>query len=372
MPSMNEKDYYAILGVEKDATSDQVRKAFQQKARKLHPDVNKEPDAEERFKEVSEAYAVLSDESKRRRYDAMRSGSPFGGYGAPAGEAQGDPFTGGSPFGWGFPFGAAGYGRRRATRARSYNPRAGADITFNLTLDDETARKGGSRGVTFQRFVVCDVCSGKGSVESAHAETCPTCGGRGRIQVDLTGVFGFGALDVECPECEGSGKVVADPCENCGGSGRVLSASEVVVEIPAGSHDGDVVRVKGMGNAGTNGSSSGDFVCRLGVPSEQLSPRQAFGFQVLGFDAPFIVFGAIAGVIPSMLLYVVALLLLGAFMVVRGGPVGRNARWWRNALTTFLGGAANGALLALVMVSMFSCGSSMGRRAFYRSGFVGL
>ena len=122
MASMNEKDYYAILGVSKDASTDEIRKAFQQKARKLHPDVNKAPDAEERFKEVSEAYAVLSDEQKRSRYDAMRSGSPFGapaygggsqGYGVPA-----DPFGGADPFGWGFPFGGGAYRRTSARRSQ--------------------------------------------------------------------------------------------------------------------------------------------------------------------------------------------------------------------------------------------------------------
>ena len=175
---------------------------------------------------------VLSDEQKRSRYDAMRSGSPFGapaygggtqGYGAPA-----DPFAGADPFGWGFPFGGAGYRRASTRRSRAYNPRAGADVTIDVELDQETARKGTRRGVTYQRYVACDVCHGSGSVESDHAETCPTCGGSGHISLDLTGLFGFGVMEMECPECEGAGKVVADPCEACGGSGRVLSASEVV------------------------------------------------------------------------------------------------------------------------------------------------
>ena len=273
MAAMNEKDYYAILGVEENATTDEIRRAFQQKARKLHPDVNKAPDAEERFKEVSEAYAVLSDESKRKRYDAMRSGVPFqgaaggsqpgyaGGYGDPFG-GYGDPFAG---FG-GFPFGGGGF-RTTTRRSRAYNPRAGKDVAYSVDLSDEEARSGTRRGVTFQRYATCDVCHGSGSVEHARPVTCPTCGGTGRMHVDLSGIFGFGVIEVECPECEGSGQVVEDPCSSCGGSGRVLTASEVVVDIPAGSHDGDEVRVRGMGNAGTNGKESGDFVCRVGVPS---------------------------------------------------------------------------------------------------------
>ena len=155
---MNEKDYYAILGVDKDATTDDIRRAFQKKARKLHPDVNKDPGAEERFKEVSEAYAVLSDDAKRRRYDALRSGSPFAGYASPAGSAGGgyggSPF-GDFPFGWGFPFGG-GYGRGRgepSARSRAYNPRAGADVSVRLDLDGDVAARGVRRGVTYQRYV---------------------------------------------------------------------------------------------------------------------------------------------------------------------------------------------------------------------------
>ena len=137
MASMNDKDYYAILGVEKDASTDDIRKAFQQKARKLHPDINKEPDAEERFKEVSEAYAVLSDPDKRKRYDALRSGNPFAGYGSSPSQQGGysDPFGfGGGPFGWG-PFGNATSRRR----SRAYRPRAGADVVYELTVDAKTA-----------------------------------------------------------------------------------------------------------------------------------------------------------------------------------------------------------------------------------------
>ncbi len=359
MASMNEKDYYAILGVSKDASTDEIRKAFQQKARKLHPDVNKAPDAEERFKEVSEAYAVLSDEQKRNRYDAMRSGSPFGapaygggsqGYGVPA-----DPFGGADPFGWGFPFGGGAYRRTSARRSRAYNPRAGADVTIDVEMDQETARKGTRRGVTYQRYVACDVCHGSGSVESEHAETCPTCGGSGHISLDLTGLFGFGVMEMECPECEGAGKVVADPCEACGGSGRVISASEVVVDIPANSHDGDEVRVSGMGNAGTNGSASGDFVCRVGVAAERVNPLQARGFQTVGFMLPFVVLGAVSGTIVSMLPFLAIMAVIVGMQISRGGGVGHGGTWWRKAATHVGNGVLSGLLLALLMVLMFQC-----------------
>lgn len=348
MASMNDKDYYAILGVEKDASTEEIRKAFQQKARKLHPDVNKAPDAEERFKEVSEAYAVLSDPDKRKRYDAMRSGSPFAGSGgAPSPQGgYGDPF-GGSPFGWG-PFGGAGTRRRQS---RAYNPRAGADVVYELTIDAATAAKGCRRGVTYQRYAPCGVCHGSGSVQADHPETCPTCGGRGHITVD-TGLFGVMAMT--CPECEGAGRVVADPCSACGGSGRTLSASEVVVDVPAGAHDGTEVRVSGMGNAGTNGSSSGDFVCRICVPEERLTRRQANGFNLIGFAIPFAVFGLLTATIASFAAFIAVLVVVGAVMVVRDG-VKLSARWWRNAGIAIANGVSNGVAIALLLVMMFSC-----------------
>ncbi len=349
MASMNDKDYYSILGVEKDATTEQIRKAFQQKARKLHPDVNKAPDAEERFKEVSEAYAVLSDPDKRKRYDAMRSGNPFaGGYGGPTGPQGGgyaDPF-GGSPFGWG-PFGGATSRRR----SRAYNPRAGADVIYDLTVDAATASKGTRRGVTYQRYVSCSVCHGSGSVRSEHSETCPTCGGRGSITVD-TGLFGV--MVMTCPECEGTGRVVADPCSACGGTGRTLSASEVVVDIPAGAHDGQEVRVSGMGNAGTNGSSSGDFVCRVCVPEERLTRSQATGFNLIGFALPFVVFGLATSTIASFALIIGVLVVMGAFLVIRDG-IKLRGRWWRNAGIAIANGASNGLMVAFFLVMMFSC-----------------
>ena len=347
MASMNDKDYYAILGVEKDASTEEIRKAFQQKARKLHPDVNKAPDAEERFKEVSEAYAVLSDPDTRKRYDAKRSGSHFAVYGGPTGQ-QGGGYGGaygGGPFGWG-PFGASS--RRRS---RAYNPRAGADVVYELTVSAEDAAKGARRGVTYQRYVPCGVCHGSGSVRSEHSETCPTCGGRGSITVD-TGIFGVVAMT--CPESEGTGRVEADPCSSCGGTGRTLSASEVVVDVPAGSHDGQEVRLSGMGNAGTNGSSAGDFVCRVCVPEERLTRSQATGFNLIGVAVPFIVFGLVTSTLSAFTFIIGVLLVMGVILVARDG-VRLKARWWRNAGIAIANGASNGLMVAFVLVMMFSC-----------------
>lgn len=346
MASMNEKDYYAILEVDEKASSDEIRRAFQKKARKLHPDVNKEPDAEERFKEVSEAYAVLSDADKRKRYDAMRSGMPFAG-GYPGGQAGG--YGGGSPFD-GFPFG--GSWANRETRSRSYYPHAGADINYQLDLDADVAKAGTKRGVTFQRFVTCDVCHGAGSVEHSEASTCPTCSGAGRMRVDLggMGLFGIGYFEVTCPECEGTGKVVSDPCTACGGSGRVISASEVVVEVPADSHDGDEVRIAGMGNAGTNGRESGDFVCRVGVAEERLTPGQQGGFRMMGMGLPLLVIGILSAGIMTTIIGAV-LVAIGGAAVVREG-LRKNGRWWREAGQAMANGFISGLAIGLLLVAM--------------------
>ena len=174
MATMNEKDYYEILGVSKDATSRDIQKAFQQKARKLHPDVNKEPDAEEKFKEVSEAYAVLSDEQKRARYDAMRSGNPFAG--APTASPYGGGYAGntgyGNPFEGGFPFGGA-WGQQRRGQA-AYNPENGANVVVDIKLDAKEAKGGARKTVRYTRFDTCGHCGGSGSVSSEHAHTCPS------------------------------------------------------------------------------------------------------------------------------------------------------------------------------------------------------
>lgn len=364
---MNEKDYYAILGVESSATKQEIQKAFQQKARKLHPDVNDAPDAEEKFKEVSEAYAVLSDEDKRKRYDAMRSGNPFAGsYNSSTPSSYGGGYyTGG--YGWGFPFGATpgSYGRAARTKSRSYNPQQGANVVYDMPLDDEQAKNGCRRGVTYQRYVSCDACSGKGSVEADHARTCPTCSGSGHISVDLASLFGIGVMNMQCPECEGTGKVVVDPCAKCSGTGRVLSASEVVIDVPAGIHDGDeICRKPGMGNAGTNGREAGDFVARANVASERLTPTQARGWQMIGFALPFLVLSLISGfvlgdvlsIVESLMFVIAAPIAIGIYQLIReGGILHKSQGWWKNAGRYVMSGASNGLTIALFLVAMVSC-----------------
>ncbi len=350
MAAMNEKDYYEVLGVSPDADDEQVRKAFQRKARTLHPDVNKEPDAEERFKEVSEAYAVLSDPEKRARYDAMRSGAPAAGPWTQPGGSQGG--WGGDPFaGFGdFPFGGA----RPRGASRAYNPREGSDVEFEVRLTPEQARAGARRATTYQRYGTCEACHGTGSVASHGSATCPTCHGSGHIQVDVRDLLGLGVFNVPCPECEGTGRVVSEPCETCHGSGRTLTADEISFEVPAGSHDGDEVRVPGRGNAGTNGRAAGDFVARVSVPEERVSRRSAMGWQLVGLAAPIVAFELAFGG-GAVALWMLLPALLGAWMVLSEGVLHRTGRWWRTSMGQLANGMANGVLVVMLILMMMSC-----------------
>ncbi len=357
---MTDKDYYAILGVETSATTEEIRKAFQKKARVLHPDVNKAPDAEERFKEVSEAYAVLSDDEKRRRYDLMRAGVPYTGTSSPQG-APHNPWAGtGSPFGGPFPFGGAA---RRSSR-RAYKPEAGADVIYELVVDRDDPKSFRHRTITYQRYVPCDVCDGRGSVEEHAYDTCPTCGGSGHINVDLNDVlggfgFGFGTMVMECPECRGTGRVVAGACSKCAGTGRVMERSEVEVDIPANAHDGSEIRIPGMGNAGTNNERTGDFVCRIVVPAERLSRRSANGFSAIGLGLIILIVGLLfMGFSPlefSVMIVAAVPAIYGIFLVLSEGVLHRASGWWRKAGQTIIGGMSQGLMVAIFLVLFMSC-----------------
>ena len=369
MATMNEKDYYAILGVEKDATAKEIQKAFQQKARKLHPDVNKAPDAEAQFKEVSEAYAVLSDEQKRARYDAMRSGNPFAAAGA--GTPSASPYVGGYsggyagggfggfPFGggFGFPFGG-GFSAQRTRGTQAYNPAAGADVVVEVKLSRDQAKNGAKVAVKYQRYEPCGHCHGSGSVASEHTKACPTCGGTGAIDVDL-GMFGMGQARMVCPECGGSGKVVADPCPACGGAGRTRTPAEAVVSFPTGTHDGDVVRMKGCGHAGTNGGEAGDLVGRAHVAAERLEGRARNGFYIVGVILPFLVLSAFSGVFSIFMLLCLVPFIAGLVMVASSDVLHRSGLWWKRGLQQMIGGAMNGLFFAMIAVWFTSCSQAM-------------
>ena len=265
---MDEKrDYYEVLGVDRDADARTIKRAFLKKARKLHPDVNKQAGAEEQFKEVNEAYSVLSDERKRANYD--RYGDPNGpaGFGSDYVDMS-DIFGGGfsdifdSFFGGGRSAGAA----QQRTRGR--------DMGISLQISLEEAASGCVKTVSYDRLAPCDDCNGTGVADGGHETTCTRCGGTGRIIEVQRTIFGQLQSQTTCPECGGVGKVVDNPCETCGGQGRAPERERVEIEIPAGIHSGQTVRLEGKGEAGIRGDASGDLVARVDIVQHQRFERQ--------------------------------------------------------------------------------------------------
>ncbi|PRW64131.1 molecular chaperone DnaJ [Actinopolyspora mortivallis] len=252
------KDYYGILGVSKDATQDQIKRAYRKLARELHPDVNKEEGAQERFREVSTAYEVLSDPKKRQVVDL--GGDPMdNGGGAAGARAGGDPFAGFGGLGDimdAFFGGGAGGAAGRGPRSRVQQ---GSDALLRLELTLEECARGVNRDVTVDTAVVCDACQGGGSSAGTAPSTCDTCDGRGEIQSVQRSFLGQVMTSRPCPVCRGFGEVITDPCQQCGGDGRVRSRRTITVKIPAGVGDGMRVRLAGEGEVGPGGGPAGDL-----------------------------------------------------------------------------------------------------------------
>lgn len=248
------RDYYEVLGVGRNAAPEEVKAAYRALAVKYHPDRNPgNPDAEEKFKEAAEAYAVLSDPDKRAHYDR------FGHAGI--GE---QPFTGfdASVFGdfadiLGNLFGFEGFFGGR----RSSGPSRGADLRVGVTLEFEEMARGVERTLTIPREEQCEKCGGTGQADGAQPETCRTCGGRGQVRFSQ----GFFTMLRACPHCGGTGRVISNPCAGCGGAGRVRQRRQVTVKVPAGVEDGTRLRLVGQGEAGLQGGPPGDLYVVVGV-----------------------------------------------------------------------------------------------------------
>ncbi len=257
---MAKRDYYEVLGVERGASEGDVKKAYRRLAMKHHPDRNAgNADAEEKFKEASEAYEVLSDQEKRERYDRFGhagvegagggfNAGGFGDIGDIFGEVFGDIFSGGR-------------GRRASRRGR--------DMEYTLDLTLEQAVRGDSVEVRVPTLVACDDCRGSGAKPGTSPSSCPECGGRGQVRVSQ----GFFSLQQTCPRCRGAGRVILDPCGACRGRGRVEQRKTLAVKVPAGVDNGDRIRLSGEGEAGASGAPPGDLYVQMRVADHPIFTR---------------------------------------------------------------------------------------------------
>ncbi len=267
-----EKDLYELLGVSRDATDDEIKKAFRKKARTLHPDVNKEPDAEDRFKELNEAYDVLSDPQKRSYYD--RTGSiPGAAGGGPAGAGYvdlEDLFGGG--FGMGDLF-SSFFGGSAGGSSRSSQRREGRDMAVGLRITLEEAAAGAQKEIVYDRLSPCSDCNGTGLGENGHEETCPECQGKGRVVSVQQTFLGSMQTATTCPRCNGSGHIIEDPCPECEGQGRVPDRQRLTVTIPAGIRDGQQLRLSKRGEAGLRGAEPGDLIVTIRIEQHEFFER---------------------------------------------------------------------------------------------------
>ncbi len=267
---MAKKDYYEVLGVAKTASTADIKKAYRRLAMKHHPDRNQNnKEAEELFKEVKEAYEVLSDEKKRAMYDQYghdavsgQGAGPggFGGFGAGGGfgDIFGDVFehifTGGRPGG--------GQSRSRAQQ--------GNDLGYSLELTLEKAAKGTTVEIQVPTWISCKKCSGSGAKKGSTPKTCTTCEGHGQVRIQQ----GFFSIQQTCPDCRGEGKIISDPCDDCHGQGRIRDRKTLSAKIPAGVDTGDRIRLGGEGEAGLNGGPSGDLYIQITVKDHPIFKRE--------------------------------------------------------------------------------------------------
>lgn len=256
------RDLYDILGVPRDATTEEIKKAYRRLAREHHPDVNSDPGAEERFKEVAAAYEILSDPEKRQRYDL---------YGQGRGPMD-FPFADVADLFEAF-FGAGTFGRRRPA-ARRDRTQHGEDLYERTQLTFREAAFGVRREIRVQRLDACDRCGGSGSEPGTEPDRCRTCGGTGQVQDVRRSIFGTVMTAHPCTTCEGTGEEIVSPCERCEGRGRVPIETSVPVEVPTGVSDGLELRVAGAGHAGRAGGPPGDLYLALSVEEDPVFERR--------------------------------------------------------------------------------------------------
>lgn len=261
---MSKRDYYEVLGVQKNASEAEIKKAFKRLAMKHHPDRNQDnqADSEIKFKEAKEAYDILSDSQKRAAYDQFGHAGVDGSAGmggAGAGGSFSDVF--GDVFGDIFGGGGGGHGGQRVYR--------GSDLRYNLELDLEEAVRGTTVNIRVPTYVSCEPCGGTGAKKGTEPTTCTTCGGHGQVRMQQ----GFFSLQQTCPRCHGNGKMISDPCTSCHGEGRVKKNKTLSVKVPAGVDNGDRIRLSNEGEAGENGGPAGDLYVQISVREHKIFQR---------------------------------------------------------------------------------------------------
>ncbi len=283
---MAKKDYYETLGIEKDASEEEIKRAFKKAALKYHPDRNPDnKEAEEKFKEMNEAYQVLSDSEKRSRYDQFGTADPSG-----AGFDSGFDFSGFGGFGdiFGDIFGG-GFSSRNQN-----GPRKGADLEYNLSLSFEEAVFGVEKEISSTRSEKCEDCGGSGAKTGTSPKTCDKCGGNGQIKVQRNTAFGSFASMSTCDKCGGKGQIISDPCKTCHGSGKERKNRKIKINVPGGVDTGNVMPLRGQGELGEKGGPPGDLYINIRVAPHKIFKRNgndihieshiSFGYASLGTE----------------------------------------------------------------------------------------
>lgn len=265
------RDYYEVLGIQKGASDDEIKKAYRGMAKKYHPDLHPgDAEAEANFKEVNEAYEVLSDKEKRSRYDQFGHAGVDPNFGGGAG---------GGAYGGGFDFtdifdsffgGGFGGGRRANPNA----PRRGSDVEANLVISFEEAAKGCKKTVSYQQIEDCEECHGTGAAAGTSPKTCPNCNGTGQVRINQRTPFGVVQSTTTCDRCHGTGKIIDTPCKACDGKGKVRRKKSIEITVPAGIADDQILNVSGKGNAGANGGPMGDLHVYVSVRPHPVFERR--------------------------------------------------------------------------------------------------